>query len=286
MSITVSQQGESPSAFTRENNGESAPTTAPVRLAPRSPIPGQRLLGPVLVLLVWYIGSGTGWINPAKIAPPELVASTFVELVSRGELQSNLLASLHRAGLGLLLGVFFGVALALAAGLTRLGDALFDGLVQIKRAIPNLALIPLAIIWFGIGETMKIIIIVLGVLVPIYINTHAGLRSIDKRYVELAQSLRLSRVRFLLDVVLPASLPGFFTGLRLGVTHAWTALVVVETVNATSGIGYMITQARIYGQTEIVMVGLVMYGVFGILSDYIVRDAERRALSWRKTIEA
>lgn len=244
------------------------------------------MLGPALVLLLWFVASGLGWISPHKISPPDVVAGSFMELVRNGELQANLLASLQRAASGLFWGVTAGLVLALAAGLTRIGDALLDGLVQIKRAIPNLALIPLAIIWFGIGEEMKIIIITLGVLVPIYINTHAALRGIDRRYVELAESLSFSRGRFLRRIVLPGSLPGFFVGLRLGITHAWTALVVVETVNATSGIGFMMTQARIYGQTEIVLVGLVLYGVLGLASDSAVRFLERKALSWRQVLEA
>jgi sulfonate transport system permease protein len=260
---------------------EETHVSASARLGVKPAIPGQRLLGPFLVLAIWYIGSGTGLISPAKLPSPELVGGTLIDLIRNGELQYNILASLSRSGLGLLFGIAAGLTLALLAGLTRLGDALFDGLVQIKRSIPNLALIPLAIIWLGIGEPMKIVIIALGVSVPIYINTHAALREIDKRYVELAETVGLSRLQFLRRIVLPGSLHGFFTGLRLAVTHAWTALVVVETINATSGVGYMMTQARIYGQTEVVLVGLVVYGTFGFLSDALVRYAERKTLSWR-----
>jgi len=257
-----------------------------IRLAPRPAIPGQRLLGPALLIALWFVASGLGWLSPHKMSPPDVVARTFVELVGSGDLQVDLLASLKRAASGLFYGVTAGLLLALVSGLTRLGDALVDGLVQVKRAIPNLALIPLAIIWLGIGETMKITIIALGVLVPIYINAHAALRGIDRRYVELAESLGLSQGRFLRSIVLPGALPGFFIGLRLGITHAWTALVVVETVNATSGIGFMMTQARIYGQTEIVLVGLVLYGVLGLGSDAAVRFLERKALSWRQVLQA
>ncbi|MEZ2410384.1 ABC transporter permease [Bosea sp. RCC_152_1] len=232
------------------------------------------------------MASGLGWLSPHKISPPGVVANSFQELIRSGELQAHLLASLERAAAGLFWGLLSGLVLALLAGLTRIGDALLDGLVQVKRAIPNLALIPLAIIWFGIGEEMKIIIIALGVLVPIYINTHAALRGIDRRYVELAESLSFGRGRFLRTIVLPGSLPGFFVGLRLAITHAWTALVVVETVNATTGIGFMMTQARIYGQTEIVLVGLVLYGVLGLVSDAAVRFLERKALSWRQVLQA
>lgn len=257
---------------------------APVRLMPKTGVPGQTLLGPALVLVLWWIASGAGWISPAKMPAPDAVVSTLFEMIGNGTLAADVYASLHRALVGLAIGVAGGFTLAVVAGLTRLGDALFDGLVQVKRSIPNLALIPLFIIWLGIGETMKIAIIALGTLVPVYINTHAGLRGIDRRFVELGQTVSLSRWRFVRHIVFPASLPGFFIGLRLAVTSAWTALVVVETINATSGIGHMITQARIYGQTEIVLVGLLLYGALGFGSDALVRALERRVLSWRQSI--
>jgi sulfonate transport system permease protein len=262
----------------------ATPEAAPIRLMPKPGFPGQTLLGPALVLVLWYVASGAGWISPAKMPAPGTVVSTLVEMIGNGTLASDVLASLHRAMLGLAIGVAGGFVLAVAAGLTRLGDALFDGLVQVKRSIPNLALIPLFIIWLGIGETMKVAIIALGTMVPVYINTHAGLRGIDRRFVELGQTVSLSRWRFVRHIVFPASLPGFFVGLRLAVTSAWTALVVVETINATSGIGHMITQARIYGQTEVVLVGLLLYGTLGFGSDALVRALERRVLSWRQSI--
>lgn len=258
---------------------------APRTLLPKTPFPAQRLLGPALVLLLWYVASGAGWLSPAKMPGPEAVVVSATEMIANGTLASDVAVSLQRAGLGLAVGVVAGFALAVLAGLTRLGDALIDGVVQVKRSIPNLALIPLFIIWLGIGEMMKIVIIALGTMVPIYINTHAALRGIDRRYVELGQTVALGRARFLRHIVLPGSLPGFFTGLRLAVANAWTALVVVETVNATSGIGFMITQARIYGQTEAVLVGLVLYGVLGFGSDALVRALERRALSWRQSLD-
>jgi sulfonate transport system permease protein len=241
-------------------------------------------VGPVALLVAWVAGSATGVIDPRTLSAPWTVVTTFGELISDGRLQSNLLTSVQRAVVALGLGVAAGVVLALVAGLTRAGEAIVDGPVQIKRAIPTLALIPLAIVWFGIGEEMKIIMIATSVLVPIYVNTHAALRGVDARYVELAESVGLSRREFVRRVALPGALPGFFTGLRLAVTISWTALVVVEQVNATSGIGYLMTQARTYGQTEIIVVGLVVYAVFGFASDLAVRSAERRALSWRRTL--
>ena len=256
----------------------------PVSLMPKPTQAYQRLLGPALVVVLWFVLTSAGWVPADALPSPGSVATTFSELAVGGYLEANILASLVRALNGLAAGVAGGVVLALLAGLTRPGDALFDGLVQIKRALPNLALIPLFIMWMGIGEAMKITVIALGVFVPVYINTHAALRDIDARFVELAQTIELSRRQFLRYIVFPACLPGFFTGLRLAATHAWTALVVVETINATSGIGFMISQARIYGQIEIVFAGLVMYGVLGFGTDALIRALQKKVLGWRQTI--
>ncbi|WP_049580599.1 ABC transporter permease, partial [Streptomyces sp. SBT349] len=254
------------------------------RLGPGRPVPFSWAIGPALLLIVWSVGSATGWIDERNLSAPWQVVSTARDLVQEGRLQENLWASTQRALAGLAFGVAIGLVLAVVAGLSRLGEGVIDGPVQVKRSIPSLALIPLLILWFGIGESMKIITITLGVLVPVYIHTHNGLRTIDSRYVELAETLRLSRPAFLRHVVLPGALPGFLLGLRFAVTSAWLSLVVVEQVNATSGIGYMMELARTYGQTDVIIVGLVVYGLLGLLSDGLVRLAQRKALSWRRTL--
>ncbi|MFC9914178.1 ABC transporter permease [Streptomyces sp. NPDC127197] len=254
------------------------------RLGPGRAVPYGWAIGPLLLLALWAAGSGLGLIDARSLPAPWIIAQTTGDLVADGRLQSHLATSAQRALLGLLFGVLAGLVLALVSGLSRLGEAVIDGPVQIKRAIPSLALIPLLILWFGIGETMKVITIALGVFVPIYIHTHNGLRTIDNRYAELAETVRLSRLGFVRHVVLPGALPGFLLGMRFAVTAAWLALVVVEQVNATSGIGYMMELARTYGQTDIIIVGLVVYGLLGLVSDALVRLVERRALSWRRTL--
>ncbi|GAB3815500.1 ABC transporter permease subunit [Kribbella italica] len=261
-------------------------TTRPVRrrLGPGKPIRFGALIGPVLLLVIWSIGSAAGWLDPRILSAPWTVVTTTGELIADGRLQSNLLTSTQRAFLGLGLGILLGTVLALLSGLSRIGEAVLDGPIQIKRAIPSLALLPLLILWLGIGETMKVTTITLGVFVPIYIHTHNGLRTIDSRYVELAQTVGLSRWTFIRKVVLPGALPGFLLGLRFAVTGAWLSLVVVEQINSTSGIGYMMELARTYGQTDIIIVGLVLYGVLGLLSDGAVRLIQRKALSWRRTL--
>jgi sulfonate transport system permease protein len=189
-----------------------------------------------------------------------------------------------RVSLGLTIGTTLGLLLALIAGLSRAGEALLDGPLQIKRSVPTLALIPLFILWFGIGEAMKLITISLAVLLPVYLHTHAALRAIDARYVELAQTVRLSRAQFIRRIALPGSLPGFLMGVRLALTAAWLSLVVVEQINATSGIGYMMSLARSYGQTEIIVVGIAIYGLLGLFSDSALGLLERKALTWRRTL--
>jgi sulfonate transport system permease protein len=250
---------------------------------------GQRrrfagLLGPVALLLLWSVSSATGLLDPRILSEPWTVVSTAGELIADGRLQENLVVSGQRALLGLFFGTVLGAVLALLSGLSRFGEALIDGPVQIKRAIPGLALIPLLILWFGIDETMKVLTITLGVFIPIYLQTHAGLRGIDLRYVELAQTVGLTRASFIRRVVLPGALPGFFLGLRFAVTGAWVSLVVVEQINSTSGIGYMMELARTYGQTNIIVLGLAVYGLLGLLSDGTVRFLERKALSWQRTL--
>ncbi|MFI5628598.1 ABC transporter permease [Streptomyces sp. NPDC051664] len=267
-----------------------APPVVPVarstrrRLGPGRSLPFGRLIGPVLVVAVWWGASAVGYLDPRILSGPGAVASTATDLIQSGRLQDNVLISLQRAGLGLFFGVAAGVILAVAAGLSRTGEYLLDGPLQIKRAIPSLAMLPLLILWLGIGEQMKVTVIALGVAVNMYINTYSSLTGIDSRYVELAEGLDLSRRQFIRKVVVPGSLPGFFVGLRLGVTASWLGLIVVEQINATSGIGYMMFQAQQYAQSDVIIVGLVAYGIFGFASDAAVRAIERRALSWRRTL--
>ncbi|MEZ2128798.1 MULTISPECIES: ABC transporter permease [unclassified Sinorhizobium] len=254
------------------------------RLGPGPAIPFGLQIGPALLVLIWVVGSALGWIDPRILSAPWTVIEAFGRLIEQGRLQDNFITSTTRALLGLSIGLVTGTILAVIAGLSRIGEALIDGPVQIKRAIPTLALIPLLILWFGIGESMKVTTIVLAVIVPIYIHTHNALRSIDSRYVELAETLRMSQKDFILQVVLPGALPGFLLGLRFAVTLCWVSLVVVEQINATSGLGYMIDLARTYGQTDVILVGLVVYVLLGLVSDGLVRLIERRVLTWRRTL--
>lgn len=255
-------------------------------LAPGRRLPAGRLIGPAVLIAVWAAASAAGRLDPGAVPAPWTVLRTAGRLWSAGTLRTDIATSLERAAYGFAIGLTAGVVLALASGLSRVGEALIDGTVQLNRAIPTLGLIPLFILWLGIGEAFKIAIIAIVVYIPIYLNTHAALSGIDSRFVELAEVQGLSRLRFVRQIVIPGALPGFFVGLRLGVTGSWLGLVVLEQINATSGLGYMMFQAQNYGQSDVILVGLLVYGIFGLVSDSAVRLVERRVLSWRRTLSS
>lgn len=247
------------------------------------PRPVRRLLGPVLLIGAWIVGSRTGVIDERTLAPPGEVWDAFVELVRTGELQRHLWVSLQRVLLGLGFGVAIGVTLALIAGFFRLGEDVIDGPIQILRSIPVVALIPLLIVWFGIGQTPKIVMIAVAVTFPIYVNVLAGIRNVDARLVESAGTFGLSRAGLARHVVLPGSLPNFFTGLRFALAVSWLVLVFAEQINATDGLGFLVGRAREFMRTDVLVVGLFAYGVLGFGSDALVRLLERSALQWRSS---
>ncbi|GCE89260.1 aliphatic sulfonates transporter permease [Komagataeibacter diospyri] len=240
-----------------------------------------RYASPVILVLLWQGTCSMGIVSTRLVASPVQVIMTGWSLLRDGTLGANLGVSLARAATGLLIAVALGVGFALVSGLSRLGEDLVDAPLQILRTLPALAMVPLFILWFGIGETPKIALVALGATFPIYLNLHKGIRSIDPRLLEMTRTLGLSRVRTIRDVILPGALPDLLVGLRFAVGMSWLMLVVAEQVNAESGIGHMMMEAQDFMRTDIIMVGLVIYGLLGLVSDQIVRLMERTFLSWR-----
>jgi len=285
MAEVISQDIVTVSAARRVDTPDVATARRPIRrLGPGKRIPYAGLLGPLLLLAAWAVADATGALDPRILPAPWTVLHTGADRWLHGTLRADIADSLWRAAQGFAIGLTVGVLLALVAGLSRIGEAVIDGTVQINRSVPTLGLIPLFILWLGIGETFKVAIIAIVVYIPIYLNLHAALSGIDSRYVELAEVLGLSRWQFIRQIVIPGALPGFFVGLRLGVTGSWLSLVVLEQINATSGLGYMMFQAQNYGQTDVIVLGLLIYGVFGFASDSVVRLIERRVLTWRRSL--
>jgi sulfonate transport system permease protein len=251
----------------------------------RLPRTVRRLGGPLLLLVVWQLVGSLGIASSQVLAPPSAVARAAWDLTASGELGANLLASLIRAGEGLTVGVPLGVLLALVAGLFRLGDDLVDSSMQILRGLPVLGLLPLVIIWFGVGELPKVALVAFGALFPVYVNTYAGIRGVDNRLVESGRAFGLGRAGLIRYVLLPGAVPGFLVGLRFALTASWLILVIAEQLNATTGIGYLMNQAQSWYRTDIIVLGLLIYGLLGLASDGVVRLLERRLLVWRNGFE-
>ncbi|GBQ83646.1 aliphatic sulfonates transporter permease [Asaia krungthepensis NRIC 0535] len=241
----------------------------------------RRYLSVALVLVLWQAGAQAGLIPSRLLASPVQIVHTAWSLTLDHTLPQNLLVSLGRAGAGLVLGIAVGVALALVAGLSRVGEDIVDAPMQMARTLPALALVPLFILWFGIGELPKILLVALGVKFPVYLNLYKGIRSIDPKLIELAKTLGLSRWKIIRDIIIPGALPDLLVGIRFAVGISWLMLVVAEQVNADSGIGHMMMDAEDFLRTDIILVGLAVYAVLGLLSDQIVRLAEGRLLTWR-----
>ncbi|CAM5682611.1 ABC transporter permease [Streptomyces purpurascens] len=243
----------------------------------------RRTTGPVLLLVLWQLLSSTGSLPPDVLASPGRIAQVGGDMVADGSLPAAMGTSLQRVAAGLLFGLVVGTGLALLSGLFRIGEDLVDAPVQMLRTVPFVGLIPLFIIWFGIGEAPKVAIITLGVTFPLYLNVYAGIRGVDAQLIEAGESLGLSRWGLVRHVVLPGALPSAMTGLRYSLGIAWLALVFAEQVNADSGIGFLMVQARDFLRTDVIIVCLVVYAFLGLLADFIVRSLERLLLQWRPT---
>lgn len=269
-----------------------APQPAPPELVPIVPLSSRRTRvprwlrrtsGPLLLLALWQLLSGTGVLASDVLASPGTIARVGAHLVADGSLPNAMGVSLQRVAVGLLLGTVVGTGLALVSGLFRIGEDLVDASVQMLRTVPFVGLIPLFIIWFGIGEAPKVAIITLGVSFPLYLNVYAGIRGVDAQLIEAGESLGLSRWGLVRHVVLPGALPGAMTGLRYSLGIAWLALVFAEQINADAGIGFLMVQARDFLRTDVIVVCLIVYAFLGLLADFIVRSLERLLLQWRPT---
>jgi sulfonate transport system permease protein len=246
-----------------------------------------RLISPILLIALWQLLSATGVLPPSKLVSPVSIVHTAYTLIttnnpSYGTLQNSLLVSAERWGIGFSLGTVIAVALAVATGLSRFAEAALDPIVQVLRSIPLLGILPLFVVWFGIGELPKDLIVLFGALFPMYVNTFAGIRGVDSKLGELAQVLGLNRWELIRHIVLPGALPQALAGLRLGIVSSLLALVVGEQINANAGLGFMITQAESFLQNNIIMVALIVYAILGLLADWIVRVIDRKALAWRR----
>jgi sulfonate transport system permease protein len=259
----------------------AADSASPAAYRPRRWPDLRRWISPVALLVLWQLASSSGLLPPDKLSSPWTVLQAGVDTARTGELGAAFAVSIVRVGIGFAVGAGVALLLGVVAGLFRWGGLLIDPPVQMLRTLPFLGLIPLFILWFGIGEQPKILLVALGVAFPLYLNVYAGIRSVDSHLIEATTALGYSRWERLWHVVLPSALPQTLVGLRQSLGVAWLALIVGETVNADAGLGYLINNAREFLRTDVIVVGLVVYAVLGLVTDALVRLLERKALRWR-----
>lgn len=241
----------------------------------------RRFLVPLAIVILWQLFCSAGLVSPRMVPSPYEIFRTAMELVQTRELTTSLVVSLTRVVVGLTIGISLGVALALIAGLSRAGEDAIDATIQMLRTLPFLGLVPLFILWFGIGETPKVALVVVGCVFPIYLALFSGIRGVDKKLIEAGQTLGLSRWEAIIHIILPGAVPSALVGLRYGLGIALLSLVVSEQVNADSGIGYLMTSARDVFRTDIIFLCLLVYALLGLLADQIVRVLERGLMYWR-----
>ncbi len=237
--------------------------------------------------MIWQLVSSSGLISEQKLPPPTSVWHTALTLITTsspayGTLQGAMVVSLQRVAIGFAVGGLIGLLVGLIAGLSRLGEYSVDPPMQMLRTVPIFGLIPVFIVWFGIGQLPKVLLIALGASIPLYLNTFAGIRSVDGKLAEAGQSLGLSKTEMIRHILLPGALPQILVGLRQSLGIAWLALVVAEQINANAGLGFIINQGQAFLNNSVIFVALLVYCVLGLLTDALVRLLERRALVWRR----
>jgi sulfonate transport system permease protein len=237
---------------------------------------------PLAILLVWYLAARFEWLPPQILPAPSMVAGTFIDLVKTGELPDNLWISLWRVLAGFALGAAGGLLLGVLMGLSPTARDYLYPTFRLIAQVPSIGWLPLLMMVVGIGESLKIILISKAAFVPIALNTYKGLQNVSTRFIEVARVYRFTRWQLLARVVFPAALPQVWNGIRYGLTHAWLALVAVELLASSEGLGFMIVYGRQLYQLDVVLAAVVVVGAIGFALDKLLALAEQRLLRWRR----
>ncbi|MDZ5458001.1 taurine ABC transporter permease TauC [Azohydromonas lata] len=252
------------------------------RLWNRPGVPG--LVAVLGVLGLWWGVTATGLIAPLFLPPPAAVGAKFVQVASRGFMDATLLehagASLDRVALALLLALATAIPLGLWIGLSRSARGLLDPLIEFYRPVPPLAYLPLIVIWFGIGELSKVLLIALAIFAPVVIATSTGVRTVDETRLRAARAFGATPRQLLRHVVLPGALPHILTGVRVGLGVGWSTLVAAELVAATRGLGFMVQSAAQFLSTDIVVLGIFAIALIAFALELALRALQRRLVPW------
>jgi sulfonate transport system permease protein len=246
----------------------------------------RRALAPAGLIALWAATTGAGLIDPSVLPSPAAVGERLGDLWAEQQLLHQVAVSLSRAAAGGAIGAALGLLLGLGAGLSRLGEEVYDALLQMLRTVPFLALVPLFIVWFGIGEAPKLLLIALATLFPMYLNTYAGVRNVDRKVIEAMRSFGLTGPRLIGEVVLPLALPSILTGLRFSLGVSVLVLIAAEQINTSAGLGYLLNAAQLYQQVDVIVICIAIYAVLGLSADLVVRGLERILMPWRVGVAA
>jgi sulfonate transport system permease protein len=264
----------------QRNKGSASLSQGPAFKLGRRGLQALSWFAPVALVIIWELLAQGGWLSPQVLPAPSKIVRTAIKLASAGNLLNDLGVSLLRAAAGFAIGGSVGFVLGMLVGFSRVAEAAIDRSVQMIRAIPFLALLPLVIVWLGVGEAEKIFLVALGVTFPIYINTTLGIRQVDPKLIELGRVQGLSSLQLIRRIIFPGALPSILTGVRYALATAWLALVVAETIGAQSGIGFLAMDAREFLRTDVIVLTIVIYALIGVAADAIARLLERRLLAW------
>ncbi|HDW3057749.1 TPA: ABC transporter permease [Bacillus cereus] len=236
---------------------------------------------PVIILIIWQLAGVFGLVSKTVLPTPLDIFLAFQELIKTGELFVHLSISVFRAAAGFFIGGGLGIILGTIVGFSTRSEQYLDPSVQMLRTVPHLAVAPLFVLWFGFGETSKVLLIADGAFFPLYVNAFLGIRGVDSKLFDVARVLEFSKRKLITKLILPSALPNLLLGARLSLGVAWVSLVVAELMGSTEGIGYMIMDARQFSNTDIVFVGIIIFAFVGKFSDSLVRLLEVKFLRWR-----
>ena len=244
----------------------------------------------VVLLFLWYLSTASGWVKPLFLPSPQIIIDKFIDLTIKGEeyaegtLWTHTAISLYRVGMALFVGLITAVPVGLLMGINRYFRGVFDPPIEFYRAIPPLAYIPLTVLWFGIDDFQKILVIYLAVFAPLVINTKAGVKSVSIEQIHAAYSMGATKFQVLTQIILKGAMPEIITGVRIAVGFGWTTLVAAELVAARTGLGQMILNASDFLATDVVILGIVVIGVIAYSFDIFIRYLEKILVPWRGKI--
>lgn len=249
-------------------------------------IVGDRLLGfllPVAILVAWETVAQLHWVKAVFLPAPTLIFKTFISLVRGDAFLGDVWFSFHTVIRGFAWGLLFGLPFGTAAGMSKTVEKLFGPLLNAIRQVPPLAWLPLIVLWFGIGEIGKMVIIAKAVFFPVFLNTLQGIRTVNREYVEVARVYEFSRFQLIRRVIFPGALPSIFIGIRFGAGFAWVTIVVAEMLSGRKGLGYILTRGQDLLETDQVFVVIFVIGLIGFLLDKVLKDTEGRLIKWKKS---